>query len=114
LALPKFQGSYDYAPLEGELVILLGSNANNTSLVPVGVGETLAGQRIRSVGETRFHNLDFIAYARVTPEQRADLSAYRDGEIDIQTLEYKLQTYTFVPPASEAEALERGNAILGQ
>ena len=113
-ALPRFQGSYDYAPPEGELVILLGSSADSTRLVPVGVGETLAGQRIRSVGATRFNNLDTIAYARVTPEQRADLSAYSNGELDIQTLEYKLQTYTFVPPASEAEALERGNAILGQ
>jgi hypothetical protein len=113
-ALPKFQGSYEYAPIEGELVILLGSNAENTSLVPIGVGETIAGNRIRSVGATHFQILDYIAYARVTPEQRADLVAYKSGELNIENLTLRLQTYIFVPPASEAEALQRGNAILGQ
>ncbi|MCP3669449.1 MAG: hypothetical protein GY814_03230, partial [Gammaproteobacteria bacterium] len=113
-ALPKYQGSYDYAPDEGELLVLLGNSEDNTHLVPVGVAETLAGHRIRSVATTQFNNLNLIAYARVTFEQIADLAAYKAGDLDLQSLTLILQTYTYIPPANEAEAIERANDVLSQ
>jgi hypothetical protein len=111
-ALPKFQGGYDYAPAEGELVVLIGMHADGNRLVPVGIGEAIAGYRIRSLGETQFELLDVIGYARVIPEQWVDLRAYRDGAINLQTLTLKLQTYQFVPPANEAEAAQRAQQLI--
>ena len=113
-ALPQFQGSFDYAPLEGEMVLLLGSSEDGTHLLPAGVGEALAGHRIRSLGETHFKRLDYLAYARITPELYADLNRYIDGTLTLQQLTLNLQTYSFVPPVNEAEALQRGNALLDQ
>jgi hypothetical protein len=109
--LPKYKGEYAYAPEEGELVVLLGANDDATRLVPVGVGETIAGHRIRSVGPTNYKLLDYIAYARVIPDQVLDLLDYRNGKINIQELEIRLQTFTFTPPANEAEAIQRRETI---
>jgi hypothetical protein len=106
-ALPAYQGAYDYAPLENELVLLLGMDAEALVLAPVGVGKTLAGHRISSVGATSLKSLDYIAYARVFPEQRPDLQAYTDGEISLEELRTRLQLFQFIPPANEQEALER-------
>ena len=78
------------------------------------MGETITGNRIRSVGITHFNRLDYVTYARVFPELRLDLDAYKNGELDIDNLIVRLQTYEFVPIASEAEALQRGEEILGQ
>ena len=94
--------------------MLMGNSSDNTNFVPIGVGETIAGHRIRSAGATRIHSLDYIAYARVTPDQFADLKAYKAGDLTIEELILRLQTFTYVPPANEAEAIERAKAITGQ
>lgn len=106
-ALPTYQGSYDYAPRQDELVVLLGLNADGTALAPVGVGKSSTGHRIVSLGETYFNTLDYIAYARVIPDQQSDLMAYADGNISLEELLLRLQIYQFVPPRNEQEALER-------
>ncbi len=110
-ALPKYRQSYEYAPQEGELVLLLGSNSNSSQLIPVGVGEAIAGNRVHSVGQTHFNMLDTIAYSMVMPEQRLDLRAYQQGEIDLQQLTLRLQTFTYNPPKDEAEAISRAKAL---
>lgn len=106
-ALPTYQGSHDYAPREGERVVLLGLNADATALAPVGVGEAIPGPRIKRVGATRLSSLDYLGYARVIPDQQADLDAYANGDIDLETLQQRLQTYRFIPPQNETEAAER-------
>ncbi|MCP4469986.1 MAG: hypothetical protein GY815_04750, partial [Gammaproteobacteria bacterium] len=97
-----------------ELVLLLGNNAENTSLIPVGVGQAITGHRIQSVGRTHYQRLDTIAYARVVPDLWPELNAYKKGELDIDQLTLKLQVFNYLPPASEAEAIERANAIMEQ
>ncbi len=110
-ALPKYRQSYDYAPQEGELVLLLGNASNNSHLIPVGVGEAIAGNRVHSVGQTHFNMLDTIAYSMVMPEQRLDLRAFQQGEIDLQQLTLRLQTFIYNPPKDEAEAISRAKAL---
>ncbi len=93
---------------------MLGSNADNSHLVPAGVGEVISGNRIQSVGKTRFEVLDSIAYNRVMPEQRLDLRAYQMGEIGLQELTIRLQTFVYDPPEDEAEAISRAKALQEQ
>ncbi len=114
LELPTYRQSYDYAPKEGELVLLLGNNENSSHLIPVGVGEAITGNHVHSVGITHFKLLDTIALSQVMPEQRLDLRAYQQGEIDLQELTYRLQTFKYSPPKDEAEALSRANALKEQ
>lgn len=95
--IPKYQGSYDYAPKEGELVVLLGLDGQSKTIVPMGVGRAV-NYRIQSEGPNHYQTLDVFAYFRVTPMQQADLQAYLDGTIGWPELNVRLQTFELTLP----------------
>ena len=100
IKLPAYQGGFEYAPLEGEYVVLVGLDPDSFSLVPAGVGQMEAGHII-SRGLTRFKVLDQIGYARALPDLIEDLKAYADGDLSFEKLMVKLQTYTLSTTGGE-------------
>lgn len=91
-ALPAYQDQYDYAPIDNELVLLLGLNPDTRQLEPAGVG-IAQKRRIRSVGTTHFQVLDAIAYARLPwAEQQIRLQEYLDQKISLDALTVSLHT----------------------
>lgn len=88
--LPLYENSYDYAPVEGELVVLIGLEPISGSLTVVGVAER-QGTQIISRGETHFERLDVISYSRVGLQLQEELQQYIDGKSSLDDVLVALQ-----------------------
>jgi len=89
-ALPKYQGSYDYAPENDENVLLVGLEAKSNLVRVMGVG-TVNNYRVKSIATTHFTVLDEIGYVRVPADQQQLLTNYITGDITLNELYIALQ-----------------------
>jgi len=83
--MQKLFGSYDYVPVDGTPVVMLGFDSDAQRIVPVGVGRVNQRQ-VSSEGQLQIRYLDYIGYALVNPEFYAALESYARGEIMIAQL----------------------------
>lgn len=107
MKLPLQRGNLDYAPAEGEYVVLLGVEPDKNRLQAMGIAKR-AGNYIESVGQTQFKILDHIAYARVPSDLTPQLIAYEQGELSLIQLQILLQTWQ-PKTVEQLQLLEQGS-----
>jgi hypothetical protein len=91
LKIPALAGSYNYFNPEGyPYVILLGFNAEQQVVEPIGVGK-IANNQVSSEGVLHLTSLDYVGYAQVHPDLADKLVGYAEGELSLQALKAHLQ-----------------------
>ncbi|MCI2285241.1 carboxypeptidase-like regulatory domain-containing protein [Colwellia sp. MSW7] len=91
LKIPKLSGSYNYInPASYPYVVLVGYNANQEVIEPIGVGR-VDNNKVVSVGSVNLTSLDFIGYAQVHQNLAETLISYAQGELSLQQLKAQLQ-----------------------
>ena len=85
MQLPLLYGNRVYAPPDGTLVALVGFDAENELLIPVGVGE-ISNNRVVSVGSLNLSRLDYLGYSFIGGESQTVLADYRDGKLGYSEL----------------------------
>lgn len=91
LSIPKLSGSHNYLnPESYPYVVLVGYNANQQVIEPIGVGR-VENNKVISVGTVNLTSLDFIGYAQVHQNLAESLISYAEGDVTIQQLKAQLQ-----------------------
>ncbi|WP_299941179.1 hypothetical protein [uncultured Microbulbifer sp.] len=88
---PSLNGSYDYLPEDGKLVLLMAKDRDQDMMIPVGVGQ-INNKTIESLAPINVPVLDYLAYVLVPDSAQEMLQRYADGEISYTVLVTLLQT----------------------
>ncbi|WP_444914064.1 hypothetical protein [Microbulbifer sp. TRSA007] len=88
---PSLNGSYDYLPDDGKLVLLMAKDPGQDMMIPVGVGK-INNKTIESLSPIEVPVLDYLAYVLVPDSAQEKLQQYADGEISYTVLATLLQT----------------------
>jgi len=89
IKMPQLYGSYDYLPVNGTRVLLMGLSESTLNIEPIGVG-IIQNKSVVSEGVVQAERLDYIGYTFIEQALQPVLQEYVDGTVSLSQLTHRL------------------------